>query len=261
MPDRTPRAPPRTKPWSSRPWSASTSCRTGASSTPTRGWPSCSATRPDDAAGPAQRARAGGPGRSRRGRGAAAAADSRATAPTSTHVMKGVRRDGSRRRARGLQHADRARRPAGGHRHDDRRHRAARARARAARRASSATATSSRTPPTSSTPAISTAGITSLNRAGQRLTGLQRRRGHDDARGRLRAPAPQRALVDELIQRQVRERQDVTAEFEVVTRQGERRVLEVSTSPDRARRHAGRRFRASPATSPSARSRNRRCAA
>ena len=39
----------------------------------------------------------------------------------------------------------------------------------------------------------------------------------------------QRELVDELIQRQVRERQDVTAEFEVVTRQGERRVLEVST--------------------------------
>ena len=35
--------------------------------------------------------------------------------------------------------------------------------------------------------------------------------------------------MDELIQRQVRERQDVTAEFEVVTRHGERRVLEVST--------------------------------
>ena len=49
----------------------------------------------------------------------------------------------------------------------------------------------------------------------------------------------QRELVDELIQRQVRERQDVTAEFEVVTRQGERRVLEVSTSPHPARRHAG----------------------
>ena len=38
-----------------------------------------------------------------------------------------------------------------------------------------------------------------------------------------------RRWCDELIQRQVRERQDLTAEFEVVTRQGERRVLEVST--------------------------------
>ena len=71
--------------------------------------------------------------------------------------------------------------------------------------------------------------ITSLNRAGQRLT------GYSEAEATAMRVADfvssaQRTLVEELIQRQVRERQGVTAEFEVVTRQGERRVLEVSTS-------------------------------
>ena len=71
--------------------------------------------------------------------------------------------------------------------------------------------------------------ITSLNRAGQRLT------GYSEAEATAMRVADfvsgaQRALVEELIQRQVRERQGVTAEFEVVTRQGERRVLEVSAS-------------------------------
>jgi len=71
--------------------------------------------------------------------------------------------------------------------------------------------------------------ITSLNRAGQRLT------GYSEAEATAMRVADfvssaQRALVEELIQRQVRERQGVTAEFEVVTRHGERRVLEVSAS-------------------------------
>jgi diguanylate cyclase (GGDEF)-like protein/PAS domain S-box-containing protein len=70
--------------------------------------------------------------------------------------------------------------------------------------------------------------ITSLNRAGQRLT------GYSAAEATAMRVAdfvigPQRELVHELIQRQIRDRQDLTAEFEVVTRQGERRVLEVST--------------------------------
>ena len=70
--------------------------------------------------------------------------------------------------------------------------------------------------------------ITSLNRAGQRLTGYT---AAEAAAMRVAdfVTGGQRALVEELLQRQVRERQDVTAEFEVVTRQGERRVLEVST--------------------------------
>ena len=70
--------------------------------------------------------------------------------------------------------------------------------------------------------------ITSLNRAGQRLTGYS---AAEAATMRIAdfVSGAQRSLVDELIQRQVRERQDVTAEFEIATRQGERRVLEVST--------------------------------
>jgi diguanylate cyclase (GGDEF)-like protein/PAS domain S-box-containing protein len=73
-----------------------------------------------------------------------------------------------------------------------------------------------------------TGRLTSLNRAGQKLTGYS---GDEITAMRLAdfVTGAQRELVDELIQRQVRERQDVTAEFEVVTRQGERRVLEVST--------------------------------
>lgn len=70
--------------------------------------------------------------------------------------------------------------------------------------------------------------MTSLNRAGQRLTGYSA----DEATGMRVADfvtETQRALVDELIQRQVRDPQDLTAAFEVVTRGGERRVLEVNT--------------------------------
>ena len=70
--------------------------------------------------------------------------------------------------------------------------------------------------------------ITSLNRAGQRLTGYSAAEAVTMRVADFVAGA-QRELVHELIQRQVRERQDLTAEFEVVTRQGERRVLEVST--------------------------------
>jgi diguanylate cyclase (GGDEF)-like protein/PAS domain S-box-containing protein len=70
--------------------------------------------------------------------------------------------------------------------------------------------------------------ITSLNRAGQRLTGYS---AAEAAAMRVAdfVTGAQRELVNDLIQRQVRERQNLTAEFEVVTRQGERRVLEVST--------------------------------
>jgi len=70
--------------------------------------------------------------------------------------------------------------------------------------------------------------LTSLNRAGQRLTGYS---AAEATTMRIAdfVPDSQRTLVDDLIQRQVRERQDVTAEFEVLTRQGERRLLEVST--------------------------------
>ena len=42
-------------------------------------------------------------------------------------------------------------------------------------------------------------------------------------------PLSQRALVTALIDRHVRDRQDVTSEFEVITRTGDRKVLEVST--------------------------------
>ena len=70
--------------------------------------------------------------------------------------------------------------------------------------------------------------LTSLNRAGQRLTGYS---AAEATTMRIAdfVTDSQRALVDDLIQRQLRERQDMTAEFEVVTRQGEHRVLEVST--------------------------------
>jgi diguanylate cyclase (GGDEF)-like protein/PAS domain S-box-containing protein len=70
--------------------------------------------------------------------------------------------------------------------------------------------------------------ITSLNRAGQRLTGYS---AAEAAAMRVAdfVTGAQRELVNDLIERQVRERQNLTAEFEVVTRQGERRLLEVST--------------------------------
>jgi diguanylate cyclase (GGDEF)-like protein/PAS domain S-box-containing protein len=69
--------------------------------------------------------------------------------------------------------------------------------------------------------------ITSLNQSGQRLTGYSA----EEATAMHVADfvaADQRDLLDELIQRQVRDRQDVTAEFEILTRGGERRRLEVS---------------------------------
>lgn len=72
--------------------------------------------------------------------------------------------------------------------------------------------------------------ITSLNLAGQRLTGYT---AAEATTMRLAdfVTGAQRPLLDELLQRQVRERQDVTAEFEIHTRKGERRLLEVSTRP------------------------------
>jgi len=70
--------------------------------------------------------------------------------------------------------------------------------------------------------------LTSLNRAGQRLMGYSAAEATTMRIADIVTGA-QRGLVDDLIQRQVRDRQDVTAEFEVLTRQGERRVLEVST--------------------------------
>ena len=70
--------------------------------------------------------------------------------------------------------------------------------------------------------------ITSLNRAGQRLLGYSAAEATTMRIADI-APAAQRALVDDLIQQQVRERRDITAEFEVLTRQGDRRLLEVST--------------------------------
>ena len=71
--------------------------------------------------------------------------------------------------------------------------------------------------------------ITSLNRAGQRLTGFSEAEA-TAMRVADFVTGAQRDLVEELIQRQARDRQGVTAEFEVVTRHGERRVLEVSSS-------------------------------
>ena len=95
MPDANPRVRCRpTKPWSSRPSSASMSCRTVASSTPTPGWRELFGYQRGRPAGAAQRARRW---------------STRAIAPrskerlrqrisgettTSTHVMQGVRRDG-----------------------------------------------------------------------------------------------------------------------------------------------------------------------
>jgi diguanylate cyclase (GGDEF)-like protein/PAS domain S-box-containing protein len=70
--------------------------------------------------------------------------------------------------------------------------------------------------------------ITSLNRAGERLTGYTAAEAMTMGVGDF-VSGSQRALVEELLQRQVRDRQDTTSEFEIVTRKGERRVLEVRT--------------------------------
>jgi diguanylate cyclase (GGDEF)-like protein/PAS domain S-box-containing protein len=70
--------------------------------------------------------------------------------------------------------------------------------------------------------------VTSMNRAGERLTGYSTR----EAIGRHVSefmPDGQRGLVEELIERQVRDRQEALTEFEIRTRAGERRVLEVRT--------------------------------
>ena len=68
--------------------------------------------------------------------------------------------------------------------------------------------------------------VTSINRAGERLTGYSAAEA-----GSMRVSdfvsSDQRALADELLLRQVRDRQDTTSEFEIVTRSHERRVLEV----------------------------------
>ena len=70
--------------------------------------------------------------------------------------------------------------------------------------------------------------LTSLNRAGQRLTGYTEAEALAMRVGDFTAPE-QRALVETLIQRQVRDRQDATTELEIVTRDGRQRVLEVRT--------------------------------
>lgn len=70
--------------------------------------------------------------------------------------------------------------------------------------------------------------LTSINRAGERLTGYPA----GEIVGRLTGEClagGQRDAVDEFIARQVRDRQDASREFEMRTRTGERRVLEVRT--------------------------------
>jgi diguanylate cyclase (GGDEF)-like protein/PAS domain S-box-containing protein len=70
--------------------------------------------------------------------------------------------------------------------------------------------------------------VTSMNRAGERLTGYAAR----EVVGRHVSefmPDGQRGLVEELIDRQVRDRQEALSEFAILTRAGEHRVLEVRT--------------------------------
>ena len=70
--------------------------------------------------------------------------------------------------------------------------------------------------------------LTSLNAAGERITGY----GAAEVIGRPIAdfvPVNQRALIEELLRRQIRDRRDFTHEFEILTRDGTLRVLEVST--------------------------------
>ena len=69
--------------------------------------------------------------------------------------------------------------------------------------------------------------LTSLNRAGERITGYSA----EEARAmRLSdfVPAGERALFQGLLERHVRDREDVKTEIEIVTRAGQRRVLEVT---------------------------------
>jgi diguanylate cyclase (GGDEF)-like protein/PAS domain S-box-containing protein len=70
--------------------------------------------------------------------------------------------------------------------------------------------------------------VTSINRAGERLMGLSSSEIVGRHAGEFLAEGHQ-DLVDELIERQVRDRQDASREFEIRTRGGERRVLDVRT--------------------------------
>jgi diguanylate cyclase (GGDEF)-like protein/PAS domain S-box-containing protein len=70
--------------------------------------------------------------------------------------------------------------------------------------------------------------ITSLNRAGERLTGYTAAEAMSMRVGDF-VTAAGRALVEELLQQQVRDRQEATSEFEIETRHHGRRVLEVRT--------------------------------
>jgi diguanylate cyclase (GGDEF)-like protein/PAS domain S-box-containing protein len=70
--------------------------------------------------------------------------------------------------------------------------------------------------------------LTSINRAGERLTGYSASEILGRHASEFLADG-QRQLIDELIDRQVRDRLDASREFEIHTRHGERRVLDVRT--------------------------------
>jgi diguanylate cyclase (GGDEF)-like protein/PAS domain S-box-containing protein len=70
--------------------------------------------------------------------------------------------------------------------------------------------------------------VTSINRAGERLTGYSAKEIVGRHVSEFLADG-HRELVDELIGRQVRDRQDASREFEIHTKSGERRVLDVRT--------------------------------
>jgi diguanylate cyclase (GGDEF)-like protein/PAS domain S-box-containing protein len=70
--------------------------------------------------------------------------------------------------------------------------------------------------------------ITSLNRAGEQLTGYSAAEAQHMTVGDFVLPS-QRALLGELIQRLIRDRRDTTQELEVVTKSGLQRTLEVSS--------------------------------
>ena len=70
--------------------------------------------------------------------------------------------------------------------------------------------------------------VTSINRAGERLLGYTASEIVGRHTGDFLADG-QRELVDELISRQVRDRQDASREFEIRTKSGKRRVLDVRT--------------------------------
>lgn len=73
-----------------------------------------------------------------------------------------------------------------------------------------------------------TGRLTSLNRAGQQLLGYSEAEACT-MRVTDFVPLNQQAAMAALIDRNVRDRQDVTTELEIITRTGEQRVLEVST--------------------------------